>query len=150
MDFNISPQGLGGITARDAMRMEIERISDRIKESKALPFIELEDQNLMKLLGKDLFSNVNEIIKGNKTLEEVGTMYKAPSLSKLWNNTLLPNLKFRVGVNPYPGYELNISKGRGGLGRKPSQYATNIQKRPYDWKVDLKTPMPEWMSEIFY
>ena len=96
---------------------------EQLQEKLELPIIELERNNLLKNVGFKLMRGLEEAFMNGDISE-----FDLPEVEDIWED-----LQFTLGINPHPGYEIDITKGRYG-GKKPFDT---------DWKVDLSVPLPK-------
>ena len=96
---------------------------ERMHKSMDKPFIELERNNLLKNVGFKLMSGFEDALAEGDL-----STFEMPTMDDIWED-----LQFTVGINPYPGYEIDITKGKFG------------NKNPFssDWKVEASVPLPD-------
>jgi len=92
-----------------------------------LPMLELEKNNLIKMLGQKILFGLHDSYMEDQA-------YELPTPEDVWED-----LEFTLGINPTPGYEVDISKKQYG---SSGPFAA-------DWKVKLTTPMPEFIGKYF-
>tara|TARA_Y100000593_G_C4187528_1_gene275130 strand:- start:291 stop:674 length:384 start_codon:yes stop_codon:yes gene_type:complete len=96
---------------------------ERMQKSMDKPFIELERNNLLKNVGFKLMAGFEDALAEGDL-----STFEMPTMDDIWED-----LQFTIGVNPYPGYEVDITKGQFG------------RRHPFasDWKVDVSVPLPD-------
>lgn len=96
---------------------------EQMQKAMDMPFVELERNNLLKNVGFKLMAGFEDAIAQGDLSD-----FEAPSMDEIWED-----LQFTIGVNPSPGYEIDITKGKYG------------RRNPFaaDWKVDVSVPLPD-------